>query len=82
MQATEATTAQALVISRSCSLPGGKSGLMVSTVGCDRSVLLLPSDATTTVPLDCAKRIARRSAFQMARCPASFLQLNSQGSAK
>ena len=38
--------------------------------------------ATTTVPCCIAKRIARRSAFQIARCPASLRQLNSHGSAK
>ena len=38
--------------------------------------------ATTNVPLDWANRIARRSASQIARWPASLRQLNSHGSAK
>jgi len=33
-------------------------------------------------PFDCAYLIARCSAEKMARCSASFLQLNSHGSAK
>jgi hypothetical protein len=58
------------------------SGLVASTVGCARSSDWLPSAATTSVPWDWANSIARRSATQIARCPASLRQLNSHGSAK
>jgi hypothetical protein len=76
------TTAHAFVMSRSTAASGGKSGLIVSVSGCDRSVLSLPWEATTRTPLDWAYPIARRSAFQIARCSASLRQLNSHGSAK
>ena len=58
------------------------SGLVTSCVGCTRSSASFPSALMTRSPLDCAKRTARRSASQMARCSGSFLQLNSHGSAK
>ena len=58
------------------------SGLVASAVGWARSSDWFPSAATTTTPLDRAYLIARRSAFQIARCSGSFLQLNSHGSAK
>ena len=62
--------------------PGPVSGLMMSWVGCARSSSKFPSAATTVTPCCCAKRIARASAFQIARCSGSFLQLKYHGSAK
>ena len=66
---------QAFVISRSVSFPGGKSGLMTSTVGCARSSASLPADATTVTPWLCAYRIARWAALKSARWPALLRQL-------
>src|SRR6266404_4572998 len=58
-------TAHAFVISRVTALV--LSGLVTSWVGCARSSAWLPTAATTMVPRCIAKRIARRSAVQIAR---------------
>ena len=59
------TTAHAFVTARVTGVV--LSGLVTSCVGCARSSASLPSAATTVVPLDIAKLIARRSAVQIAR---------------
>ena len=73
-------TTQALVTGRATGVV--LSGLVTSWVGCARSSAWLPSAATTVVPFCMANRIARSSAFQIANCVGSFLQLNRNGSAK
>ncbi len=75
------TIAQAFVTLRP-SITTESSGLVSSCDGCEMSSDWLPAAETTVTPCCSAYRMARCSAFQMARWVASFLQLNSHGSAK
>ena len=58
------------------------SGLVRSCDGCAVSSNWFPSAETTVTPFCSANRIARCSAFQIARYTGSFLQLKRNGSAK